>query len=186
MALSASIELGEPAKHCLLTIARRAICGQAPLREMPAEEDLRQCRGVFVTLKKHGALRGCIGQLEAEQPLPTMVTECAAGAAFRDPRFPALQANEVDLVRISISVLSPPQPMVVNDRADLLAQLAPGVDGLVIAEGRHRATFLPSVWEQLPGEVQFLEQLLKKAGLPPDYWSGTLTCSRYSSCNFTE
>ncbi|TDG11904.1 AmmeMemoRadiSam system protein A [Seongchinamella unica] len=186
MAPSAFTELSEPAKHWLLATARRVISGRQPLADIPADPGLGQCRGVFVTLKKNGALRGCIGQLEADRPLSVMVTECAEGAAFRDPRFPALGEREVRLVRISISVLSPPQRMAVRDRADLLAQLQPGVDGLVIAAGHRQATFLPSVWEQLPQKVQFLEQLLAKAGLPPDYWSGEMACSRYRSCNFTE
>ncbi|RLQ22442.1 AmmeMemoRadiSam system protein A [Seongchinamella sediminis] len=186
MAHSVSTELGLAARQRLLALARQAISGHQPPPEITAEAGLGQCCGVFVTLKKHGELRGCIGQLEARQPLPITVADCAAGAAFRDPRFPALQAGEVELVTISIAVLSPPLPLAASDRSSLLAQLQPGIDGLVIAEGERRATFLPSVWEQLPDRSQFLSQLLAKAGLPADYWSDELACSRYTSCNFSE
>lgn len=186
MAHSACIELPEAAREYLLGLARQAICRQAPGPGTTTGAALEQHCGVFVTLKQGGELRGCIGQLEAKQSLPLMVSECAAGAAFRDPRFPPLQPGELEGVSISISVLSPLQPMALSDRQSLLAQLQPGIDGLLISEGQRRATFLPAVWEQLPEPERFLGQLLAKAGLPADYWSDALRCSRYTSCSFSE
>jgi len=141
---------------------------------------------VFVTLKKSGALRGCIGTLEADDPLAIAVAKCAVGAALRDPRFPPLEVAELHGVRISISVLERPRPLAVMDREELLATLRPGQDGLLLESGRHRATFLPQVWEQLPEPEQFFAHLLKKAGLAADHWSDELRFQRYGSTNFSE
>ena len=143
-------------------------------------------RGVFVTLTRSGALRGCIGTLEGDQPLVHSVPECARGAAFRDPRFPPLADTELGEICVEISVLTEPEPLSVKSREDLLGQLRPGVDGLLIEEARQRATFLPQVWEQLAEPEDFLSHLLKKAGLPANHWSGRLRCSRYQCIKFTE
>ncbi len=139
-----------------------------------------------MTLTTGGKLRGCIGQITSREPLLDTVAECATGAAFRDHRFPPVTAGEMDHIVLSISVLSEPTSMSVNSRRDLLAQLQPGIDGLVLREGQRQATFLPSVWEQLPQAEQFLGQLLQKAGLPADHWSAELRFSRYTSHSFTE
>ena len=108
------------------------------------------------------------------------VAENAFAAAFRDPRFPPLRPDEYPRLEYHISILNPPEPMTVTSEADLLQQLRPGVDGLVLIEGARRATFLPSVWEQLPDPRQFLAHLKMKAGLPADYWSDSLRFERYT------
>ena len=114
------------------------------------DPELQVERATFVTLNKFGELRGCIGHLEAIQPLIADVAENAFNAAFRDPRFQPVSASEFDDLEIHISVLSLPEPMVFTSEADLLRQIRPGIDGLILEEGIYRGTFLPSVWEQLP------------------------------------
>ncbi len=146
---------------------------------------LQAPRASFVTLKEQGRLRGCIGSLVAYRPLALDVNDNAFNAAFRDPRFPPLSADELPLIDIHISVLSPPEPMHFVDEADLLAQIRPGVDGLILEDRGQRGTFLPSVWEELPDPVEFLRHLKLKAGLPPDWWSDTLKVERYTTEEFS-
>lgn len=138
----------------------------------------------FVTLEIGGNLRGCIGTLEAHRFLAVDVAQNAYAAAFRDPRFPPLTRMEEDQVDMHISVLSAPAPLLVRDEADLLRQLRPGVDGLILSEGARRATFLPSVWEQLPDPRKFVAHLKHKAGWPATYWSATIQVERYTSESF--
>lgn len=133
----------------------------------------------FVTLKKKGRLRGCIGSPEAHRPLVADVAENGFAAAFRDPRFPPLEAAERSELTVSLSVLSPSSPMTFADEAGLLAQLRPGIDGLIIADQGRRALFLPSVWETLPEPRRFLSHLRAKAGLPADHFSPTFKAWRF-------
>lgn len=149
------------------------------LQKWPA--NLGQVRSSFVTLQLRGSLRGCIGSLQAVHPLARDVALHAFGAAFRDPRFPALATQELQHLDIHISVLSAAVPMQFASELDLLEQLRPGVDGLVLQEGAHRATFLPDVWQNLPDPVQFLSQLKLKAGLSRNHWSSSLTMERYTT-----
>jgi len=144
-------------------------------------EPLREPRACFVTLEINGGLRGCIGSLQAYRPLLVDVAENAYAAAFSDPRFPPLRQDEYAGLHLDISVLQPAEPMEVRDEAELLEQLRPGLDGLILEEGGHRATFLPSVWEQLPTPGEFLAHLKRKAGLPSHYWSAGLSFSRYTT-----
>jgi AmmeMemoRadiSam system protein A len=144
-------------------------------------EDLRQPRACFVTLEIQGALRGCIGSLQATRPLVEDVAQNAYAAAFQDPRFPPLRAAEYSQLHMDISVLQPAVPMEVSDEADLLRQLRPGMDGLILEEGGARATFLPSVWEQLPTAGEFLAHLKMKAGLSSSYWSHSIHFRRYTT-----
>jgi len=138
-------------------------------------------RASFVTLEKEGRLRGCIGSLEAWRPLAVDVAENAFAAAFRDPRFPPVRADEADGLAIHLSLLTPATAMTFSSEADLLAQLQPGVDGLILSEGPCRGTFLPSVWAELPTPQRFLTQLKRKAGLPADYWSPGVRIWRYTT-----
>ena len=147
--------------------------------KIPAE--LMEKRATFVTLTLAGNLRGCIGMLEACRPLAEDVAQNAVSAAFHDPRFPPLSRDEFDDLKISISVLSPPQEMTFSSEADLLEKIRPGVDGLILQEGFRKGTFLPSVWEELPDKEMFFEHLKLKAGLPAGYWSDTLRVSCYSA-----
>ncbi|MBM4200767.1 MAG: AmmeMemoRadiSam system protein A [Gammaproteobacteria bacterium] len=171
----------------LLNLARESIgFGLQHARPLATAPDafppvLREFRASFVTLKKAGALRGCIGSLEAYRPLAIDVAENAFAAAFRDPRFPPVGAHELDALELQLSLLTPAEPMTVRSEDDLLDQLRPGEDGLILQEGGRRATFLPSVWESLPEPDQFLRHLKRKAGLPEDYWSDALQVFRYAT-----
>ena len=138
----------------------------------------------FVTLKSHGQLRGCIGSLEAHQPLINDVAYNAYAAAFSDPRFPPLSEDELEGLEFHISVLTPAVPMEFESEQDLLEQIRPGIDGLVLEDGYNRGTFLPAVWESLPDKTSFLQHLKLKAGLPPDHWSDSIRVLRYTTESF--
>ena len=191
MALMSSIEtLSKPDRAALLDVAHASIQhgldhGQSlsvHLADYP--ETLRVPRATFVTLDIGGQLRGCIGALAAYQPLVQDVAAHAYAAAFEDPRFPELRADELPKLDLHISVLSPPEPLRFGSEAELLAQLRPGVDGLILQFHHYRSTFLPSVWEQLPDPYIFLAQLKQKAGLPLDFWSPELQAERYTADYF--
>lgn len=136
-------------------------------------------RASFVTLEQAGQLRGCIGTLEAYRALALDVVHNAFSAAFRDPRFPPVDAEEFVAIDIHLSLLTPAEPMPVESEDDLVRRLVPGVDGVILSEGTRRGTFLPSVWESLPDPRDFVRHLKRKAGLAADYWSDTLEVSRY-------
>lgn len=176
----------EEHQRLLLRIARGAIVAKIRgceekvyLDEFPPE--LTEKRASFVTLTIDGNLRGCIGMLEACRPLAEDVAENACAAAFYDPRFDPVSENELDDLEIHISVLSPPEQMTFDSEADLLQQIRPGVDGLILQDGARRGTFLPSVWAELPSEELFLMHLKMKAGLPNTHWSDTLRVFRYTA-----
>lgn len=183
-------EFGDGERQVMLQLARDAIAHELhqyvalSVDPLAYPEPLRRVRATFVTLQIAGRLRGCIGTLEAHRPLVVDVARNAGAAAFADPRFPRLGRSELDQIDIHISVLSPARPMQFTSEADLLGQLRPGVDGLILSDGRHRGTFLPAVWEQLSGAEQFLHQLKQKAGLPPDHWSDTIAVARYTTESF--
>lgn len=146
--------------------------------------ELQAKRACFVTLNREGALRGCIGHLEAIQPLVADVVESAYSAAFRDPRFKKLTEPELKGLEIHISVLTPSQPLTFDSEQDLISKIRPGIDGLILVEGSRRGTFLPSVWESLSSAEQFLQHLKIKAGLTPDYWSDSIQMFRYETESF--
>ncbi|MES9993924.1 MAG: AmmeMemoRadiSam system protein A [Candidatus Thiodiazotropha sp.] len=150
------------------------------------ETELQQTRACFVTLLLHGELRGCIGHLEAYLPIIEDVAENAYAAAFRDPRFPPLTAKERTGLEIHISVLTPAEPIVFESEEDLISKIRPAVDGLILVDGNHRGTFLPSVWESLPDTRSFLGHLKQKAGLPATHWSSTLKVLRYQTESFSD
>jgi len=134
----------------------------------------------FVTLKKSGQLRGCIGSIIAHADLATDLCENAFKAAFRDPRFAGLSRDEIsDDLELSISVLSPPHPFPFEDEADLIARLTPFEDGIILSDGNRRGLFLPQVWDQLPDPKDFVAHLKRKAGLPVDYWSANMRADRF-------
>ena len=143
---------------------------------------LRAPQATFVTLKINCLLRGCIGTLEAVRPLALDVCHNAYGAAFTDPRFSPLEREEFKQLSISLSLLSALQPMDCASEEDVIAQLRPGIDGLLLeADRMHRSTFLPAVWDDLPHPREYLRQLRRKAGLAPDYWSDSLRVYRYTT-----
>jgi MEMO1 family protein len=178
---------GDDAGKALLGIARAAIearlFGNAHTMDAPW---LRRNGATFVTLTRDGELRGCIGSLEAHRPLGDDVAQNAVGAAFRDPRFTPMSAEEWPSVRVEVSLLSAPKPMRFADEADLLAQIRPGEDGLIVECDGRRATFLPQVWATLPDKRQFLAHLLHKAGLPQGTRLGRCRVFRYHVAKWKE
>lgn len=172
----------------LLALARAAIGekfgeASAPVREA---KWLQQPAATFVTLTRNGELRGCIGSLEAKRPLLADLRDNAAGAAFRDPRFKPLTREEWADTKVEVSLLSPLEPLSPPSEEALFALLRPGVDGVLIEYGHHRSTFLPQVWEQLPKPRDFLAQLRRKAGLPPDFWEPGFKVWRYTVAKWRE
>lgn len=165
----------------LLRLARNAIAqrlGEGTIA-LPEAPELHAPAATFVTLTRDGQLRGCIGSLEASRPLAEDVTENAVAAAFRDPRFAPLQAEEFADLRVEISRLTPPEPLPCTSEAEALEALRPGEDGVIFEEGARRATFLPQVWEVLPRPRDFLGRLKEKAGFDASYWSPRVRLYRY-------
>lgn len=173
----------------LLQLARAAIADRFGLATATAAVDLPELHklgATFVTLTQQGELRGCIGSLEAWRPLLIDVQENACAAAFRDPRFAPLKEEELPITRVEVSLLTPAEPMQFRDEADALAQLRPAIDGVILTAGRHRATFLPQVWEELPEPYDFMAHLKRKAGLPANYWRDDVRLERYSVMKWKE
>lgn len=166
----------------LLALARGAIAEHLGLGAAPKAkgEWLQQPAATFVTLMLQERLRGCIGSLQPQRALQEDVRANAVAAAFRDPRFPPLAEDELPHTRIEISLLSSQTALTFLDQRDALAQLRPGIDGVVLEYGALRSTFLPQVWEQLPAPETFMAQLKIKAGLPGDFWDPYLRLSRYT------
>lgn len=155
--------------------------------QTPGDDIFKAPCGNFVTLKIAESLRGCIGSLEGRMPLAKGVMENALNAAFKDPRFSPLTKEELQQVRIEVSVLTEPKPLAYEDGDDLLEKLRPRIDGVIIQKGFAAATFLPQVWEQLPKPKSFLTHLCLKAGLSADEWrKGQLKVSTYQAQYFEE
>lgn len=195
MALTHSPEqpgsISRPERHTLLELAEASIRHglkrgrSSTVDPLTYPTKLQARQACFVTLERNGNLRGCIGHLEAIQPLVQDVVENAFAAAFRDPRFPPLSEAEMVGLEIHISVLTPATPLEFSSEQDLISRIRPGIDGLILEEREHRGTFLPSVWESLPNPGNFIQQLKLKAGLPADYWSNTLRIFRYQTESFS-
>jgi AmmeMemoRadiSam system protein A len=147
---------------------------------------LDQYRACFVTLRSDGALRGCVGSILPRRALRDDVAANARAAAFADPRFPALAPDELVLVRLEVSVLSTPSRITFRDRDDLIARLEPFVDGLVLGSGPRSATFLPQVWESLPDPADFIDALVRKAGLAPGTTLQACKVERYRVRKWSE
>ncbi len=190
MVLMSSIKLSDEDQQTCLQIAQESIDhglqhGTAiKISSSDYSDDLQQNLATFVTLHKNGELRGCIGTLEAYQPLINDIAEHAFAAAFNDPRFPALDKNEFEQLDVKISVLGKPEAMTFEDEKDLLQQIRPSIDGLILEHRYNRGTFLPSVWEQLPDKKDFLNHLKIKAGFSAHWWDDAVKISRYETFSF--
>jgi AmmeMemoRadiSam system protein A len=172
----------------LLPIARAAI-STALGHPLKAAEDalwLQEPGASFVTLTQRGQLRGCIGTLEARRSLLADVKANALAAALHDPRFAPLTATELAHTTVEVSLLSAMQPIGFENEAQALAQLRPGIDGVVFEYERYRSTFLPQVWEQLPSAKEFIAHLKHKAGLRPDFWDKGVRLQRYTVSKWKE
>lgn len=174
-------------RRALLDTARRSLttlhASSQPMVDLAeASPRLRAPGASFVTLRTpDGALRGCIGSMEATEPLVVDVAVNARRAATRDPRFPPVTPHEVDRLEVHIAVLTPLQPLAVADLDHLRSALRPGIDGVLVEAGRHRGTFLPAVWAELPAVDDFLRHLWAKAGLSPGAWPPGVRIWRYQA-----
>ncbi|MEA2007739.1 MAG: AmmeMemoRadiSam system protein A [Chloroflexota bacterium] len=163
-------------QQILLEVARQAIEKKVRGQELPTIDLetlpplLREQGASFVTLTKKGSLRGCIGTLEASQPLVNDVQLRAVAAALDDFRFPTVTPDELPEIKVEVSRLTSPQPLEYETPEELLEKLRPGIDGVVLRDGMRRATFLPQVWEQLPEPEQFLSRLCYKMGASMNAW----------------
>lgn len=163
-------------RDVLLKIARTAISAALSADDSQPESaadtfpTFKEKRGCFVTLHKAGMLRGCIGTIEPVNTLVANVKRNALKAAFSDPRFPPVKAEELPKIEIEISVLTLPKSLDHTDAQDLLRKLEPGVHGVILSMGGRAATFLPQVWAQLPRKESFLSNLCVKAGLSEKAW----------------
>lgn len=172
----------------LIPIARASIA-DALGRPLKADESaiwLQDEAASFVTLTQNAQLRGCIGTLEAHRSLLEDVKHNARAAAFQDPRFTPLTSEELDITEVEVSLLSAMQAMSFSSEQDALAQLRPGIDGVVFEYGHYRSTFLPQVWEQLPETKDFMAHLKHKAGLQADFWADEVRLKRYTVSKWKE
>ena len=160
----------------LLQVAREAIYSK--LSDQPAPEieldgfpvELRGNGASFVTLTIDGALRGCVGTIQATDPLVIDVQQRAIAAAFHDPRFPPLTADEYSRIKIEVSCLTSPEKLDYETPDELVKRIRPGIDGEIFNHNFRRAIFLPHVWDQLPEPDLFFGRLCQKMGLDPQLW----------------
>jgi AmmeMemoRadiSam system protein A len=166
-------------KQTLLRLAREAMeCGVRGKKLPPVDAAsltprLLEHGASFVTLTVNGDLRGCIGALEAYQPLVDDVREHAIAAALEDPRFRPVGEDELKRISIEVSYLSAPRPLEYSTSEDLPAKLRPHVDGVILKHDFRRATFLPQVWEKIPDPEEFLDHLCAKMGARSNLWRST-------------
>lgn len=176
-------------KNYLLDLAKRSL--EAAVRGESLPEDslengnLTAVTGCFVTLHKEGKLRGCLGYVEGVLPLYKAIANNAVNAALKDHRFPNVKPEELCDISVEISVLSTPLAFEYTSIEDLLNQITPEVDGIILEKGGYRSTFLPQVWKQLPDKILFLEHLAQKAGLSKDDWRSA-SYRKYQAYHFAE
>ena len=179
--------LDQQDRQLLLDTARVAIefglehRHEMPLRAADYSHAVREARATFVTLRFNRALQGCVGTTRAMRPLISDVAHNAFHAAFSDYRFPPVTQAQLAQLEVHISILSPLVKLEVESEEELLRELRPGIDGLVLEEDEVRATFLPTMWEQLPDVRGFVDALKEKAGFAPHYWSRGLEAFRYTT-----
>lgn len=172
--------------RALLDIADQSIIdgleGRPAERPTPSElpAGLQVALGTFVTLLVRGSLNGCVGTIDAVDPLGVAVHRLSRAAAFADPRLPPLVRADLDHLAIEVSVLSPLSTIDCGSRDDLRDALTAGVDGLVIGAGGREGVFLPSVWDQLPDPDSFLDHLYRKAGIRPRSWPRGMQARRFT------
>ena len=188
---ASTLQLSAEAGRVLLAEARAAMAAQLgqpapPAAVAAAAAWLRQPAATHVTLTLEGKLRGAAGAPPARQALCEDLRSNALAAAFHDPRFKAITMSELDALRIEVSVLSPLETLQWEDEAGALAQLRPGIDGVMVEYGHHRNLFLPQMWREFPDTALFVGNLKYKGGLPPDFWDATLTLRRFTAAVWRE
>ncbi|MBU0682339.1 MAG: AmmeMemoRadiSam system protein A [Proteobacteria bacterium] len=174
------------AKSTIATLLGAKQAEQITPQELSAPE-FQEKRGVFVTLHKKGQLRGCVGSLTGSETILEAIRHQAENAAFYDSRFNRVQADELPDIKVEISILSEPAPLTFSDPEDLVRKVRPQIDGVILSCGRHQATFLPQVWDQLPDPKDFLGHLAMKAGLLREGWKNKgVEISTYQVQHFGE
>ncbi len=170
----------------VLMVAKDAIqhglefCEALSINPLKFPAILQEKKATFVTLNLDGNLRGCMGNLLAQESIVESVARNTFNAAFNDPRFEGLEYDEAKNLSIHISILSKSEAIHIETEQQLQQQLTPHVDGLIIKEGNRSGTFLPEVWHKIPEPEDFIRQLKRKAGLPENYWSKSLVFERYT------
>lgn len=167
----------------LINLARDAISSILLKRKVEVSKEIKEKfsekTGVFVSLYKDHELRGCIGYTEPIFPLWQATIKAALGAAFEDPRFPKLERNEIDKIRIELSVLTQPELIEVKDPNKYLDDIEIGKHGLIIEYSYYKGLLLPQVATEYNWDVPtFLGSTCIKAGLPMDMWHN-LKCKVY-------
>ena len=176
----------------LVKTARRAIEAHIRGKRLPSvknvSEELKKPRGVFVTLTKHGELRGCIGHPMPTMPLIDALIDSAISSATRDPRFPPLEVSELNKILVEVSVLTEPKPIEVDDPREYPGAIVVGRDGLIVEYGGHAGLLLPQVAVEWKWDAEeFLSHACMKAGLMPDAWlDREVRISRFSAQVFSE
>ena len=182
--------LGDVEKQELIRVAAATVQRAATGKSMPKVSvgtfaaGIRRPGASFITLTKKGRLRGCLGSLQAYRPLVLDVAERGFATAIKDPRFEPVRAEELRELHMEVAVLRAPQRMTFESETDLLDQLRPGQDGLIIEDAGKRSTFLPKVWDEITEPRMFLRRLKEKAGLGPEHWSATFRAWRYETERF--
>lgn len=177
--------LSEQQKRALVELATRAVHAQAAGSPAPPRLplELPDASGVFVTVKRRGELRGCLGTLECRRGLSEEVARCAADAASVDPRFPPVRRDELQELSVEVSVLGPLESIDPQDETSVIV----GRHGLVVEQGVNRGLLLPQVavewgWTR----EQFLRQTCVKAGLAGDCWTRGAHVYRFEAEVFGE
>lgn len=172
----------------LLAIARESLAAALGMGEESVRHEpwLREPGATFITLRRLGGLRGCVGTIQAHRPLLEDVRHNARSAAFSDLRFPPVERFEYPEISMEVSLLSPCEACELGCEEEVLGRLRPGIDGIVFEYGERRSTFLPQVWEQLPDPSDFLAHLKHKAGLAPSFWHADVRLWRYTVTKWAE
>jgi AmmeMemoRadiSam system protein B/AmmeMemoRadiSam system protein A len=183
---AASARLAEDDRERLLSTCMTAIGlatqngGKAPALSLDGVSPaLSAWRATFITLTENERLRGCIGTLIPRRPLIEDALANATQAGLADPRFPPLKESELAGLRLDVSILSHPRPILAGSESELASTLEPDRDGLILTAGRRRALFLPSVWRHVPDAHAFVRHLMAKAGFEANHWSKELEAKRF-------
>jgi AmmeMemoRadiSam system protein A len=168
----------------LVTLARGALTARVKGQTMPApgpSDVLSRLAGAFVSLHKRGQLRGCIGHIEADEPLARVVVRCAVAAASTDPRFTPVAPDELSEISIELSIIGPPEPIATSDDIEI------GRHGVMVEKGWNRGLLLPQVATEWKWDREtFLAETCRKAGLPSDGWTKGATLWRFEAEVFGE
>lgn len=175
----------------LPAIARASVADALARDELPAPSlvppsGTAPAAATFVTIRKDGKLRGCMGTTVARRPLLDDVRSQARAAAFRDPRYPVVEADELPSLRFEVSVLGEARAIEARSFNEACDLIRPGLDGVIVRTGVGGALFLPQVWENFTSSGEFLDQLWKKAGLPERYFESDVVLEVFSVQTFEE